>query len=355
MTSRLLHLDAIDTLMFRDGRPFNQNDAGASEAVSIFPPYPPTVVGAVRAKLWQNDLKGQWTTNTLGDGTNWQEENSLGALSFGAPLILWRGGPVFPVPLHIVEGKDQNQEKKFAKLLPGEPLVTDLGIRKMPCQTQTPRFKGIKPINDRYVTEKGMGKILGDQVDRLTKDDLVETSMLWANEPRVGIGIDQNTRTTSGGQLYMATHVRLAENSCLGVQLEGWEKAFHSAIGPFSGEHRAASIEEAPTVEETAFTLPSAASTAEKHFIVAISPVVPDPLDNFSIDGLSSDCVESACLGKALSIGGWDFKKKRPIALRQCIPAGSVWFLSGKSSLSSGDKIGKAQDWGFGQILVGQW
>ena len=358
MTSRLLHLDALDSLMFRDGRPFNQSDAGASEAVSIFPPHPPTVVGAIRAKLWQQDLNGRWSADDLGDGTNWQKEASLGHLSFGAPLVLWREEPVFPVPLHIVEGKDEKGQEKLTQLLPGEALNTDLGQRKMPRQTRSSSLKGIKPILDRYVTTSGMKKILDGQIASLSREnDLIKCTELWVKEPRVGIGIDKDTRTTSGGQLYMATHVRMADDAQLAVRLDGWNKPFQTAIGPFSGEHRAASISEAATP----FDLPNSemaqpkGPTGKKHFVVAISPVVPDPDAGFAIEGLLSDSIESACLGKPLPIGGWDFKAKGPIPLRQCIPAGSVWFLSDQSSFASGDKIGKAQEWGFGQILVGQW
>ena len=72
MSDRLsLKISAIDTVMFRDGKPFNQADAGASLAASVFPPYPPTLTGAVRAAIW-NALGGRkedWDKTLLGDGT----------------------------------------------------------------------------------------------------------------------------------------------------------------------------------------------------------------------------------------------------------------------------------------------
>lgn len=39
MTTLVLH--PLDTLFFRDGRPYNQDDPTQAEAASVFPPYPP--------------------------------------------------------------------------------------------------------------------------------------------------------------------------------------------------------------------------------------------------------------------------------------------------------------------------
>jgi CRISPR/Cas system CMR-associated protein Cmr3 (group 5 of RAMP superfamily) len=89
MTDSLyFQLSAIDTLMFRDGRPFNQGDTGASEAVSIFPPLPPTIIGAIRAALWKHK-GGPWPSNgSLGNGTNWQDDENV--LGVAYKLVLYR-------------------------------------------------------------------------------------------------------------------------------------------------------------------------------------------------------------------------------------------------------------------------
>ena len=357
MANNLLKLSAIDTLMFRDGRPFNQNDAGASEAASVFPPWPPTIVGAVRAKLWQDELKGSWHPDRLGSGTNWQKGSTLGTLKFGAPLVMKNGSPVFPVPLHIVEGKNARGEKAITSLRPGKSIVSDLGEQRLPVP-ESKTLMGLKTIEDRWVNLSGMKKILDGEARKLKESDFIKRTDLWTTEPRVGVGIDPDTRTTSDGRLYMASHIRMADDTILAVEVTGGEEAIVDSLRPLAGEHRMASI----TMSRDAFSLPEGSNNGFKsqsdqtcYCAIAISPVVPDPDRNFAIAGLVADNIVSASLGKPVSIGGWDFEAKTPIALRQCIPAGSVWFMQGGDVPPNGSKIGLAQEWGFGQILIGRW
>ena len=46
-----LQFDPIDSWFFRDGTPFTTNSTPQEDVSSLFPPYPPTVVGALRAAL----------------------------------------------------------------------------------------------------------------------------------------------------------------------------------------------------------------------------------------------------------------------------------------------------------------
>jgi len=353
--SKHLHLvlNAIDTLMFRDGRPFNQNDAGASEAVSVFPPYPPTLVGAVRAALWKQ-LGGQkkdWCDKKLGNGTNWQAgDNRLGPLEFSAPLLLKDKSPVFPVPLHIVKGKHKNDTKARTRLAPGPEIESDRGQARFPVVKEDGQLEGIKPTEDRWVTAEGMEKILAGGVP--DEDDLIKRTDLWQTEPRVGVGIERTSRTTSDGQLYMATHVRMRDDVALYVSLKGWAGDFNKSLRPLAGEHRMAEIANGSLVD-----LPKEPTHFEdgRWCAIALSPVVPDK--DGKVSGLNGRII-SACLGKPVVIGGWDSEQKQPISLRQCIPAGSVWFMQGDDGAAldlHGRHIGKSTEWGFGQILIGKW
>src|SRR5690349_13361517 len=47
MTRTLLLFDPLDTLWFREGRPFEQMDEGLAEARAVFPPSPATLAGAI--------------------------------------------------------------------------------------------------------------------------------------------------------------------------------------------------------------------------------------------------------------------------------------------------------------------
>ncbi len=344
MTDLNIHISAVDTLMFRDGRPFNQNDAGASEAVSVFPPYPPTIVGAVRAALWRQ--AGEWNKD-WGDGTNWQK-NDLGKLAFDAPILLKDGEPVFPVPLHILEGKieENGKEKDRTVLKPVSQYECDLGKVKLPIPQNSELF-GLKTIEDRWVKMSGMEKILNGGVP--AKNDLIKRNELWKIEPRVGIGIDPKTRGVKDTQLYMASHVRMRDNVSLHVSLKNCDIKLEKSLSPLAGEHRMAEI----FVKDEAVKMPDNVTNFEdeKWCMIALSPVVPCECGTI---GKFNNNIISACLGKAQSIGGWDSQSKTPIPLRRCIPAGSVWFMKGNLD-NIPASIGQATEWGFGQVLIGKW
>lgn len=353
---KLVSFDAVDTLMFRDGRPFNQADAGASRAVSMFPPYPPTLVGALRAAQWRQSGKA-WDKDKLGDGTNWQDETNttLGPMVFGAPLVLKDNEPLFPVPLNVVEGKRTNGSSALTFLKPGPARECDLGsATRLPVPKD--ELEGIKPIENRWVTLAGMKAILDG---RLPDDQqLVGVGDLWETEARVGVGITAETRTTDDGRLYMASHIRLRDGVKLGFTVSGTD-GLAAALRPLAGEHRMAEI--GAMDHGMPLPAPPKALDGGRYSIIQLSPLVLNtmPGPGGTLEGLPGTLV-SACLGKPVPVGGWDSQNKRSIPLRLAVPAGSVWFIE----LGNGETldwsqykngIGVAAKWGFGQILIGKW
>ena len=252
------------------------------------------------------------------------------------------------MPLHILEGTDEDGNKSLTRLIPDVERQSDLGAAKLPAPKKTALEKtaleGVKTIEDRWVNLAGMQRILDGRVT--CRSDLIKRSKLWQTEPRVGIGINRDSRTTSDGQLYMASHVRMGDGVSLYVELAGWKDGFDKTLRPLAGEHRMAEIRGG-----TGITLPSLSGKIdEKWCAIALSPVVLDKKG--APIGLEQDKIISACLGKPVVIGGWDSQNKTPIPLRNCIPAGSVWFMDGSKPPAA---IGLTTEWGFGQILIGKW
>jgi len=350
-----LRLRAVDTWMFRDGRPFGQDDPGAARASSVFPPFPPTLVGAVRALLWRQVLNGHWDESLLGDGSNWQRGDSLGKLSFGPPVVLYDEKPLFPVPQHILAKERAEALPSLTCLLPRkETCNSDLGERRLPAKQSD--LPGAKPVTDYWLTLTGMKQVLRGEVPN--PKQLVKLQGLWRHEERVGIGIMSQQRITRDGNLYMAQHVRMHPAVALAVQVRGWQGDWPQALHAFGGEHRMAEIdimEQAELLPED--TAASAANDGERTcMLIAISPVAPDR--NGNIRGLrKEDGVEviSACLGKPVGIGGWDVHARAPVPMRRCWPAGSVWFVRLKEDAPPPTTLGEATNWGFGHVLVGVW
>ncbi len=369
--SLALHIEPADTLMFRDGKPFNQNDAGAAIASSIFPPFPPTIVGAVRlalAKEYGFDGRSQetWPVPIVGNGVNWQQGASTGDLNFGAALVLKDGKPYFPVPLNVVEGNGEDLEKELAFLRPGPALSCDLGLDvRLPIQ-DTSSLSGIKPVNDRWVSREGLESIL--KFKKPENKYFLKKKELWQEETRVGIGIDQSIRRVNDGQLYMASHIRFADGVTLFINIETTaDYDFSKQLMALAGEHRMAAVSNGKDVSQGTmlpacpFLQDSSTNNTLRYAVYHLNPCLMDemPKPGGILPGFPGKII-SACVGKMEMIGGWDSVNRLPIPMRPAISAGSVWFMecnTPEADLLSlhGTYTGQACDWGFGQVLIGRW
>lgn len=364
--SSALHLDveAVDTLLFRDGRPFNQNDEGASEAVSVFPPYPPTLVGAVRLALAKRAgyPSTAWPEERLGCGVDWSAEDPLGQLSFSAPLLTREGEAVFPLPLNVARGKTADGQDRLTRLVPGPLRTCDLGDEVALPVAEDGSVNGPSVPENSWVTLAGMKAVLAGGLPAAA--DVLKRTDLWCNEPRVGIGLDSNSRQVETGQLYMASHVRPRKGVRLYLRVAGASaEDFPEGLHPLAGEHRMAAFRatEEVALPTTPDTLGRETDGSIRYLVVLLSPCLlerlPEPGE--SLPGLPGRVV-SACLGRGQTIGGWDSCKKRPIAMHPAVPAGSLWYLTASEAVGDlrdvhGTHIGAAQAWGFGQMLVGTW
>lgn len=366
-----LVLRPLDTLFFRDGRPYNQDDPGQVEATSLFPPYPPTVVGAVRAAAartmgWPGSA---WDTAALGDGVDWQAgDGSLGPLRFNGPYILRNGEPLYPAPLNLVAGKGEDGAALITYLAPsGKAIDTDIGVVRLPAPIKPGR--GFKPLDGRWLDAKAMALALRGV--ELTSDQAAPGSRLSQAEPRIGIQRDTARRTTAERALYVAGHVRPAQDVTLAIEVEALpDTALSGNLASLGGEGRSVWIEQPGKKLE----LPHAPDLMPdqdgvlRYTVVLVTPADLDdkwPGPGERLAGSTGEAlpgkIVSACTGRAVMVGGWDGVARRPLPLRPLIPAGSVWFLETKAEEAEaarswhGRAIGRSTGWGFGRVLIGRW
>jgi CRISPR-associated protein Cmr3 len=360
-------ISALDALMFRDGRPFNQGDAGTDAAVSRFPPPPPTIAGALRL-LFANALgyksKEDWKNGPLGDGANWQASVSqLDKLEFSALLLTHSDkGLLYPCPLHLARAEDKDGVKRdVISLLPRVALDCDLG-REVWLPAAETGMVGVKIHAGDWLTREGMEKVLSGGLP--ASKDIVEKKCLYEFESRVGIGRDADRRTAIDGALYTASFVRLRDGVSMVQSVNGVADAAVKANGlqRFGGEHRSAFFEplgaaadwpKAPAELESA-------SGKFRYAALTLAPVIFNdmPRPGGTVEGLAGQLV-SACLGKPQMLGGWDSQDKKPLPLRAALPAGSVFFMetddAQKALARHGGTIGVFGAWGFGQVLIARW
>ncbi len=376
-----VQLQPVDTWFFRDGTPFTKESAPQENVSSLFPPHPPTVVGALRAALasargngWTG--QGEWPPgicDVLGDGPE-----NLGLLSFVGPVLLRDNAPLFRAPRHLLGSTDDACWRPRIFLRPGPPVMCDLDDA-----TQIPEVSGttgeiekLKTGDACWLTRAGMSAVLHGR--RPCPDDMIPDCCLWSDESRVGLERDNTKRTAREGMLYSNRHIRPLRGVSLGVQIaglpQGWTPPFGELI-PLGGESRLAECQawNADLALETDMEKIKATGKAT---VMALSPMeLAEEICRGAkpIDDLGGARVVSACLDRPLRIGGWNSLARRPLPLRSVLPSGSVLFCEVDDperfaeSMAAGDelprmtsgnalaRIGSRREWGFGLVAVGSW
>ena len=368
-----IRFDPLDTLFFRNGTPFAAGSAPQDGVGSLFPPHPGSVAGAVRAALalcngWSG--RGPWSQEireVLGDGPE-----DLGVLSIDGPFVLRDDQPLFPAPRHLLGSIASDDWTPQVLLHPGPEVVCDLGGVRLPVAPRTcDEIETLKAGDRWWLTRTGMEAVLCGECPSATTD-VVPSSKLWSDEPRIGLKRDRTTRTAQEGMLYSTRHVRLTRGVSLGAQIAGvpedWTLPFGRLV-PLGGESRLAECQKWHI--DSYLDVPLAEIAANRRMtVVALSPLDLDEdvyLGRQPIVALGGARVVSACLSRPHRIGGWDSLARRPLPLRSVLPPGSVLFCEGAEPGSFRGvteaveanngvlKIGARQQSGFGLVALGIW
>ena len=362
-----VQLCPVDTWFFRDGIPFTAGSA-PQDVGSLFPPHPPTVVGALRAALartrgWNG--RGSWTREVcavLGDGSD------LGALSFSGPFLLDDGRPLFRSPRHLMGADSAGGWVPSALLRPGRPVACDLGdrIRLPDLPDVGGDAHGLKAGSDQWLTPAGLNAVLRGR--RPGMKQVKPSSALWKSEPRVGLQRDPSSRTAQKGMLYSTRHVRLQRSVSLGARIAGmpadWPRPAGQLVS-FGGEGRLADCQEWNASLGLDSPMDEIRST-KRVTLVALSPLdLPEAIGGetelLGLDGIRIVC---ACLDRPQRIGGWNGLDRHPLPVCSVLAPGSVLFceifdVDRFSAAVSGTEgvahVGSRRSWGFGLAALGVW
>lgn len=343
--------NALDSLFFREARPFDS--IGGSELSSVFPPPTSTLAGAIRSAIgefndvdWQRyplhypELKQQ-----LGDN------KSLGGLSISGVFLSYLDKEdnrqrLYPVPANVVKAADDRLH--FLQI--GKAVCCDLGknvqLAVPPKDEQGKTIAGVKPLGNHWLTQTGFEQVLHGKCPDLK--DLVPAKSLFDKETRLGIGRNNQTRTTEQGQLYQTQHIR--PKAALTIEVD----ITHPAAMPYptcgivrlGGEGRGAAFEVIQT-NNAPLTYGETENAQGIQLILLSALYVPQakehhpehtPLPAFTKieqegktvwQGKIHDIpltLHCAMIGKAQREGGWDLQNHQPKPVRSLIPAGSVFY-----------------------------
>ncbi len=348
--------EALDSLFFREAKPFNAGEGGFLD--SQFPPPAQTLSGAIRTAI--GEAAGiDWKKPAIVEallGT----ANNPAPLSFAGPYLLRDGKRLYPMPLNLLYSE---KAKKWTRLIPSKTTYkTDMGDRVLPKPEKPEETlgEGAKPIESGWLDAANMQKVVNGGLPT----EFISEKDIFIREARAGIARDNQKSVVKvkEGSLYFTRHIRLKEDITLAMGISGADQKLpNEAILRLGGEGRLAHM----SVDESAQAplQPTDVSGAKGLVLTLLThgdfdgEVIPDwqaihpKLELFT-----------ACIGKTIREGGWDYARRRPKPLKSLVPAGSCYFFKVKGEAFSEvivslqhKQIGKRKTFGYGEIAVGLW
>ncbi len=343
-----LHIEPLDTLFFRDARPFDP----ASRAASGLP-RPQTLAGALRtAMLREAGVDLDAVAGGVRQGRGFQDAaaaagalgGAIGAVRFAGPWFARDEKPLFPAPATL---KRERESKAIVRL---DPLNSALPGWAAPQDGMVPLWRtgrGRLENAAGYLTSDGMTRFLDGGVP----NEIVPGSELFGHDDRTGIAVDPGRATAAEGMIYAVRMLALRPGVRLCAELAGPAEALDlfpslGALVALGGEGRRAVAVPAGKPP----TLPSA-DAADRRLLVLTAPA---PLDGWLPRGLA---LAAAAVPGHEAVSGWDLARGGPKPNRFMVPAGTVYFLKPGAVLPDSrlpvDPDDRALGWG--SYLEGSW
>jgi CRISPR-associated protein Cmr3 len=348
-----LSLEPLDTLFFRDGRPFE----AATQAASGLP-QPQTVAGALRTWLLRKagcDFErlagavraGKSFAEAVAEGQPVQA-SAVGQVRFRGPWFAIDGKLVVPLPciLHRVE-----ETGEVVRLAP---------LRDVSLPGWVPPEEGMLPLwaeegrrtkrLDGYLRLDGLHKFLNGTVP--DRNEILEPGELFERDRRTGIVVHPESLAADEGMIYAISLLALSPEVSLYAEVVGPEEIvdlFPAGATPLAlgGEGRYVTLRRGKPVE-----WPSARPTdGQGALLLLTSPA-------FFAEGWRPPnlALTGAAVPGYVAVSGWDLARGGPKPNRFAAEAGSVYFLN-RPVPDSLDSLCEGEDaaLGWGTFLQGVW
>ena len=383
-----IFLEPNESLLFRTGRPFDAGEADYAE--TLFPPTPETIQGAVRtliataqdthATLSQLFRPGSPLVSLVGDRESYgrfRVTNIALARRLQNSMDI---EPLYPVPAHLMK-----DEQGFFCLKPVErkEIRSNMpaGMRYLMPPNGRPKGK-IQPV-DGWLTETDLRNVLSVEADP-TGLQIIRGTDVFLHEPRIGIAMDNATKSSREGMFYSVQMLRMQHD--LRIQQDqrftyGFlvDVRLADEISPdnllpdnqtrmalklhtrdqgwvvLGGEQRAASYR---IVGESAPLPHQQMHVGHSTLLYLTTPAAfkkgwrPEAWP----DGHAPIAV---AVSRYQSIGGWKLNPGQSgggenKCMRRCVPAGSVYFFDSVASLPS-TFTDYGREIGYGISITGEW
>ena len=346
-----LEIRPVDTLFFRDARPFE----AASRAASGLP-MPQTLSGALRSLLLERhgvplDRLAKLTANGMPLAVALAEFGTDAAAVSRArlrgPWFSRCGDVLVPAPVTL------KQDKESARLVRLDPRHDPPPGWQPPIPGMLPLWRQGRVAVDAvtgFLTPHGVRRFLEGGVPE--PDHLVPPEALYAFEDRTGIGIDAARNTAAEGLIYAIRVLALQTEVSLYAEISGSAAALRPLASEpvlmrFGGEGRHVAVRAVGRAADW----PSVPAAPQRGRLILLT--TPAPFDGWRPSRLQP--VAAAVRGYQ-AVSGWDLAKGGPKPNRFMVPAGSVYFLAPGTVVPESGLV-SAEDTmlGWGNFLEGNW
>lgn len=330
----------LDTLFFRDGRPFSMG--AETWAKPIFPPYPSTVYGAIRTWLifergsLREFEEGKYKElgEIIESEKNGSKEIKKGNLKIKGPFIGLYDNLYFPVPFDFLKKKGAPQNEK-------NNLFYTYCINKPEIFISDYPLENILVNRNDFELEESNGFInissLKDYlVDSQQDVTLTEKKEIFLEEKKTGIKRSRETLSSEEGNLYRIPMIRLKREVSLFVDIDGLDSYPQEGMVQLGADWKVVKIEKTEKdlfkeLREIDFQLNN------KIFkIYFATPAIfekgwiPGWIDNSNFKGEYNEInlkLVACSTGKYNLIGGWDLVNKKPKPMYKAVSAGSIYYF----------------------------
>lgn len=318
-----IRLSALDTLFFKDGKPFNKGDE--TWANGIFPPAPSVLYGALRSLYFTTNPAEIGKENTSQDVTKQLVINDI--------KIVDNHGTYYVCPNDVVINKKNKEEVVLLKMQKTSTITSSCFNHHLYSQEEVEDIDGFL-LQEDFEEDYLNGQ---EPLSFIKKEKLISL------EPKVGIGRDDITRIAKDGLLYRVGMIRL-KNIMIEVDfdLNNWilDVGYKGFI-KIGGEGKTCSFEvlapsrinKIDTISSDIFKIYIASPTIFNNHQIKTKKngqaLFPNFLDeNFEgqWNGLKVKLL-TAAVGKPKYIGGFDMKKREPKPMLKMIPEGSIFYF----------------------------
>lgn len=340
-------IEPHDTVIFRDGRPFNATP-GAKATTMLFP-FPSTIAGGVRTRAGL-DQRGYFQVSKI---------NEVKAISIKGPFLVeldenaniskW----LFPAPSDAVLLKVENDDKKakIKRLVPIKiPKIacTDLetsfshltvvGMTSPDPQkpySKAPRFWYWEKYENWLLDPKDNENIVVDQYGHGGAS--IET--------RNHVKIAQETQTAEEGALFQTSGLRFIHSNNnaptllekdlnrLAIALDT-KASISEGLAPLGGERRLVTWQKSSAslpFEKCPIAVSNKIAETGTCRVVLLTPgyfeEVLNPIYLQELRQGIKPVLKAVAVARPQVISGWDFEHNNPKPTRRLAPAGTVFFL----------------------------